>query len=57
MCTMVCDNQEIKVLLLGGSSGREAVSDCWLLDVNRGIGDRVRNKADGEMQLELMVSH
>ena len=55
---MVCDNQEMKVLLLGGNNGHDGVlSDCWLLDVNKGIGEKVRKKREGEIQSELMFSH
>ena len=44
MCTMVCGNQDINVLLLGGGDGLDVVSDCWLLDVARGIGEKVRRR-------------
>ena len=58
MCSMVPDNQEIKVLLVGGNGGGGVVlSDCWLLDVKRGIGEKVRKKREGEIQSELMLSH
>ena len=57
MCTMVCDNQEIKVLLMGGNGDKGVMSDCWLLDVNRGIGEKVRKKREGQIQSELMLSH
>ena len=56
MCTMVCDNQEIKVLLMGGF-GVKVLSDCWLLDVKRGIGEKVSKEREGEIQSELMLSH
>ena len=56
MCTMVCDNQEIKVLLMGGNGDAGVLSDCWLLDVKRGIGE-VRKKREGAIQSELMLSH
>ena len=46
VCTMVCDNQEITVLLLGGSGDDGVLSDCWLLDVMRGIG-KVRKRTKG----------
>ena len=54
---MVCDNQEIKVLLMGGYGSDGVLSDCWLLDVMRGIGEKVRKKREGEIQPELMLSH
>ena len=57
VCSMVCDNQEIKVLLVGGNGGVVVLSDCWLLDVKRGIGEKVRKKREGEIQSELMLSH
>ena len=57
VCSMVCDNQEIKVLLMGGSGDGKVLSDCWLLDVKRGIGEKVRKKREGEIQSELMLSH
>jgi hypothetical protein len=37
VCTMMRDNQKIKLLLIGGYPG----SDCWLLDVHEGIGEKV----------------
>ena len=46
MCSMVCDNQEIKVLLMGGFSDEKVLSDCWLLDVKRGNGEKVRKKRE-----------
>ena len=56
VCTMVSNNEEIKVLLLGGHSrSGKVLSDCWLLDVLRGIGEKVRKKSEGEMQLESMI--
>ena len=57
VCTMVCKSQEIKVLLLGGHGARDILSDCWLLDVMRGIGEKVRKRREGEMQLEMMIGH
>ena len=43
---------------MGGYDGGVVVlSDCWLLDVKRGIGEKVRRKREGEMQLESMISH
>ena len=56
MCSMVSDSQEIKVLLMGGFSDGIFLSDCWLLDVKRGIGE-VRKKREEEIQSELMLSH
>ena len=44
LCTVVSDNHEIKVLLMGGCSDMYVLSDCWLLDVIRGIGEKVRKK-------------
>ena len=35
---------------MGGYGERGILSDCWLLDVIRGIGEKVRNKKEGEMQ-------
>ena len=55
--SMVSDNQEIKVLLMGGSGDRKVLSDCWLLDVKRGTGEKVRKNREGEIQSELMLSH
>ena len=49
VCTLLCDNQEIKVLLLGGYGERGILNDCWLLDVIRGIGEKVRKKKEGKM--------
>ena len=46
VCTMVCDNQEIKVLLMGGDGNDGVLSDCWLLDVNQGIGEKVRKERE-----------
>ena len=57
MCSMVCDNQEIKVLLMGGYIGDGVLSDCWLLDVKRSIYEKVRKKREIEIQSELMLSH
>ena len=42
---------------MGGYSDDGVLSDCWLLDVMRGIGEKVRRKREGEMQLESMTSH
>ena len=42
---------------MGGFSGLKVLSDCWLLDVNRGIGEKVRKKREIEIQSELMLSH
>ena len=42
---------------MGGCSDGKVLSDCWLLDVNRGIGEKVRKKREGEIQSELMLSH
>ena len=42
---------------MGGYGNDGVLSDCWLLDVIRGIGEKVRKKREGEMQLELMISH
>ena len=41
LSVIVCDNQDIKALLLGGCNGSKDLSDCWLLDVVRGIGEKV----------------
>ena len=41
---------------MGGYDGN-VVSDCWLLDVKRGIGEKVRKERQGEIQSELMLSH
>ena len=58
ICIVVCDNQEIKVLLLGGVTGGYVVlSDCWLLDVIRGIGEKVRKKREGELWLALVIGN
>ena len=57
VCSMVCDNQEIKVLLMRGFSDGKVLSDCWLLDVKRGIGEKVRKMREIEIQSELMLSH
>jgi hypothetical protein len=38
---MVCDKQEIKLLLMGGYGNRETLDDCWLLDVHQGIGEKM----------------
>lgn len=39
VCQLACDDQEIKVLLLGGCDSREeALDDCWLLDIRRSSG-------------------
>ena len=54
---MVCDYQEIKVLLMGGFSDTQVLSDCWLLDVLRGVGEEVRKKREGEMQSKSMIFH
>ena len=43
---IVCDNQEIKALLLGGHNDTEVLSDCWVLDVLRGIGEKVRKEGE-----------
>ena len=37
------------MLLMGGSTGMNVLSDCWLLDVNRGIGEKVRKTREGEI--------
>ena len=42
---------------MGGSGDGKVLSDCWLLDVKRGIGEKVRKKREGEIQSELMLSH
>ena len=39
-----------------GGFGGKVLSDCWLLDVKRGIGE-VRKKREGEIQSELMLCH
>jgi hypothetical protein len=50
VCTMVCDNQEIKLLLMGGyDRDIETLDDCWLLDVHEGIGEK---KSDDEKAIE-----
>lgn len=41
VCTMVHDNQEIKLLLMGGNRGKQYFNDCWLIDVNQGVGTEV----------------
>lgn len=47
VCTLVCDDQEIKVLLLGGYGERGIIpNDCWILDVMRGSSQKV--KFEGE---------
>jgi hypothetical protein len=38
---MVCDSKEIKVLLMGGYGSDGVLDDCWLLDVNRGVAEKV----------------
>ena len=42
---------------MGGFRDGKVLSDCWLLDVNRGIGEKVRKKREIEIQSELMLSH
>jgi hypothetical protein len=49
---MVCDSKEIKVLLMGGYGSDGVLDDCWLLDVNRGVAEKVRKKDDRETQLD-----
>ena len=55
-CTMVCNNQNIKMLLLGGYGDESVLSDCWLLDVMRGIGEKVRNRK-GRNSIRLVINH
>jgi hypothetical protein len=43
---MVCDNNEIKLLLMGGHGKNVVLDDCWLFDVNRGISEKIM--FDGE---------
>ena len=54
VCTMVCNDQEIKVLLIGGYGYKGVLSDCWLLDVMRGIGQKVRRR---EVMSEVTTDH
>jgi hypothetical protein len=41
VCTVLCENSEIRVLLMGGHSGQSVLGDCWLLDVNQGTGAKL----------------
>ena len=40
-----------------GGNGGVVLSDCWLLDVKRGIGEKVRKMREIEIRSELMLSH
>jgi hypothetical protein len=40
VCTLVCDNYEVKLLLMGGHN-KGVLEDCWLIDVLQGTGEKV----------------
>ena len=42
---------------MGGRGKGGVLSDCWLLDMIRGIGDKVRKKIEVYMQVQSVISH
>ena len=46
---MMCDDQEIKMLLMGGQRVERVLDDCWLLDAIQGVGEKVRKKKSNIM--------